>query len=247
MATGDGDLTALADGARALGITLDDAGLATFARYRELLLEWNARINLTAITDPHEILTRHFLDSLSCLLAVPPQQRLVRVSLLDIGSGAGFPGLVLAIACPAWQVTLLEATGKKVRFLDAAIEVLHVANASTLHGRAEEVAHLPQYRGAYDIATARAVATLPTLLEYCAPLVRPGGLILLPKKGDIAEELAAGKRAASQLGLLVEGALPVPAVAGLEDNRSIVTAVQVRPAPARYPRPAGVPAKHPLH
>lgn len=246
LANRDGDLATLADASRVLGIRLDDTKLAAFASYRELLLEWNARINLTAITDPHEILTRHFLDSLSCLLALSPEQRLAGLTLMDIGSGAGFPGLVLAIACPTWEVTLLEATGKKVRFLDAVIEALDLANATTLHGRAEEVAHLPRYRGAYDVVTARAVATLPTLLEYCAAFVRPSGLILLPKKGNLTLELAAGTRAAAKLGLLLERTLPVPALADLDDDRSIVTAVPERLAPAQYPRPAGVPTKHPL-
>ena len=242
----NGDLATLADGALVLGIRLDDAMLAAFARYRELLLEWNARINLTAITDPHEILTRHFLDSLTCLLALPMEQRLAPLTLVDIGSGAGFPGLVLAIVCPAWRVTLLEATGKKVRFLDAAIDALSLANAGTLPGRAEELAHLPRYRGTFDIATARAVAALPTVLEYCAPFVRPGGLILLPKKGNLADEMEAGKRAATELGLAIQGALPVPPIAGLEDDRSIVKARQERPAPARYPRSAGAPRTRPL-
>jgi 16S rRNA (guanine527-N7)-methyltransferase len=240
-----GDLTALVEGAAALGVTLDDAQVAAFARYRDLLLDWNARINLTAITDPAEVLTRHFLDSLTCLLAVPPERRQQPLRLLDVGSGAGFPGLPLAIACPRRRVTLLEATGKKVRFLETVITALGLVNAHAIHGRAEEVAHQPGQRGRYDLVTARAVASLPTLLEYCAPFAHTGGHILMPKKGDLAQELAAGERAAKLLGARL--LMPVPVTLPLlDDGRVIVVARQQRPCPAQYPRPAGAPAKRPL-
>jgi 16S rRNA (guanine527-N7)-methyltransferase len=143
-------------------------------------------------------------------------------------------------------VCLLEATGKKVRFLAAAIEALGLTNVSAVQGRAEEVAHLPLYRGSFDIATARAVASLPTLFEYCAPFVKPGGLMLFPKKGDLGEELALGKRAAPQLGALLEDVLPLPILAELDSGRVIVTARQQQPCPVQYPRAAGAPRKRPL-
>jgi 16S rRNA (guanine527-N7)-methyltransferase len=247
LASDDGDLAALQAGAAALGITLNQDQRRILIHYRTLLLEWNERINLTAITDPTEILTHHFLDSLACALPLSPPRRRAPLSLIDIGSGAGFPGLPLAIAFPSWQVCLLEATGKKVRFLAAAIEALGLSNASAVHGRAEEVAHLPLYRGSFDIATARAVASLPALLEYCAPFVKPGGLMLLPKKGDLGEELQLGKRAAPQLGAFLEDVVPLPALAGLDSGRVIVTARQQHPCPVRYPRAAGAPRKRPLH
>src|SRR5262249_46372454 len=137
-----GELHVLVAGAAALGVALDGTQVEHFARYRELLLDWNAtRVNLTAITDPAEVVTRHFLDSLTCLLGVPLEWRGRELRLLDVGSGAGFPGLPLALALPKWQVTVLEATGKKVRFLDAVIHELALANARTVAGRAEEVAH----------------------------------------------------------------------------------------------------------
>src|SRR6266436_572599 len=172
-------------GVRQLG--LDDARLATvveqFLRYRQELLDWNTRINLTAITDPEEVLLKHFLDSLSLLIVYDrPGAR-----LLDIGAGAGFPGLPLKIARPQWQVTLLEATGKKVTFLRHVIETLQLKNVVAVHGRAEELAHKAEYRAAFDIVTARAVASLPRLLEYAAPYCRVGGQIILLKKGDLAE------------------------------------------------------------
>ncbi len=147
-------------------------------RYRQELLDWNTRVNLTAIKDPEEVLLKHFLDSLSLLSVYDKPQ----TKLLDIGSGAGFPGLVLKIARPQWHITSLEATGKKVTFQKHIIDLLHLDDIVTIHGRAEELAQKTQYRSSFDIVTARAVASLPALLEYCAPYCRAGGEIILPKK-----------------------------------------------------------------
>ena len=245
MSGGEDDLSALLHGAVALGIALDEGQLERFARYRALLLEWNARINLTAITGPLEVATRHFLDSLTVVLGVPAALRAGAPSVLDVGSGAGFPGLALAIAFPAWRVTLLEATGKKVRFLETVIADLGLTNAQALTGRAEDVARRPGYRAAYDVVTARAVAALPTLLEYCAPCARVGGWLILPKKGDLAVELAAGARAAPLLGARLLDPLPVT-VPSLDDGRVLVVVQQERPCPPLYPRAAGAPVKRPL-
>src|SRR5207247_8751642 len=168
----------------------------SFPRVAQELLAWNTRINLTAITNPEEVLTRHFLDSLSLLLVYDkPQAR-----LLDIGAGAGFPGLPLKIVRPHWQVVLLEATGKKVRFLQHMIEALQLKDVEAVHGRAEELAHKARYRASFDVVTARAVASLSTLLEYAAPFCRIGGQIILPKMGELVEELAQCKLAATQVG-----------------------------------------------
>lgn len=243
-APGD-DLGMLAKGARAFGLALDGAQLAAFARYRALLLDWNQRVNLTAITAPDAVLTRHFLDSLSVAQAVSPGMRSGAATLLDVGSGAGFPGLPLAIAFPAWRVTLLEATGKKVRFLEAVIAALELGNVRAVQGRAEEVAHAPAERGRYDLVVARALAPLPTLLEYCQPFARVGGLTVALKKGELAEELAAGRRAARLLGGTLADPLPV-AVPGLDGGRVLVVARQDRACPAAYPRAAGAPVKRPL-
>ena len=193
-------MLSLRTGAASLGVTLDDSQLARFAALSDLLLDWNTRINLTAITEPEEVITRHFLDSLTCALALAPEERARPLALLDVGSGAGFPGLPLAIAYPHWRVTLLEATGKKTRFQEAAIAALGLTNTHALNGRAEELAHARGHRGRYDVVTARAVATLPTLLEYCLPFVRPGGVLIAPKKGDLVEEIAAGERCSATSG-----------------------------------------------
>ncbi len=240
------DLRALTEGASQLGVPLDARQLGQFARLRDLLLDWNTRINLTAIADPAEVVTKHFLDSLTCVLALPREARESPRSVLDVGAGAGFPGLPLAIALPAWRVRLLEATGKKVRFIEAAIADLALPNASAVAGRAEELAHRPASRGAYDVVTARAVAALPTLLEYCCPFARVGATLVFPKKGELAAELAAGARAASILGAELLPPIPVPSLAGLTDDRVLIVAHQWRPCPPQYPRAAGAPVKRPL-
>ncbi|MBO0794735.1 MAG: 16S rRNA (guanine(527)-N(7))-methyltransferase RsmG, partial [Ktedonobacteraceae bacterium] len=191
--------------------------LQQFLRYRQELLEWNTRFNLTAIKDPQEVLIKHFLDSLS-LLAVFDQPR---ARVLDIGSGAGFPGLPLKIVRPGWQVTLLEATGKRVTFLRHIVDVLQLEDVSFVQGRAEDVGRQQDLRAAFDLVTARAVAALPTLLEYCAPFSRAGGLIVLPKKGELADEMEAGCRAAGQLGAAFKADTAVT-LPGLDDDRRLL-------------------------
>lgn len=232
-------------GADGLGVALDGAQLGQFVVLRDLLLDWNTRVNLTAITDPAEVVIRHFLDSLTCAQALSQEERARPLAVLDVGSGAGFPGLPLAIAFPHWQVTLLEATGKKTRFQEAAIEALRISNTRAVSGRAEELAHLPEWRGRFDVVIARAVAALPTLLEYCAPFVRPGGRIIAPKKGDLAAELAKGERAARALGARLLASIPVT-VAPLNDGRVLLVARVLRATPAEYPRAGGAPLKRPL-
>lgn len=211
-----------------------------FLRYRQELIEWNGRFNLTAITDPVEILFKHFLDSLSLLMVYDrPQAR-----VLDIGAGAGFPGIPLKIVRPQWQVVLLEATGKKVRFLQHVVETLGLSDIEAVQGRAEELAHRQPYRASFDLVTARAVASLPVLLEYAAPYSRVGGQIILPKKGEIAEELAQGKIAARQLGAVLtsDQAITLP---GLEDGRRLLVWEQVKKCPQMFPRSGSVIAKKP--
>jgi 16S rRNA (guanine527-N7)-methyltransferase len=239
------NLSVLRAGAAAMGIPLDDGQIELFVRLRALLREWNARINLTAITDPAEIETRHFLDSLTCVLPIPPHLWKLPQRVLDIGSGAGFPALPLAIAFPHWQVTSLDATGKKVHFQQEVIAALGLDNVRPVHGRAEELIRQPGERSRYQFVTARAVAALPTLLEYCCPFTYTSCRIVLPKKGDLTEELAAGERAAAVLGALLHDPIPVT-IPPLDDGRVLVVADQMRRCPPQYPRPAGAPTKHPL-
>jgi 16S rRNA (guanine527-N7)-methyltransferase len=219
----------------------DNAMLERLFLYRQELLDWNTRMNLTAITDPGEVLIKHFLDSLSLLIACDGVEQRV----LDVGSGAGFPGLPLAIVRPQWQITLLEATGKRVTFLRHVIDTLKLTNVVAVQGRAEELAHHHNYRASFDVVTARAVAALATLLEYCAPYCHVGGSIILPKKGDLAEELAQGKLAAGQLGAAFEHDIPVT-LPGLSDGRRLLVWKQRKECPERFPRHGSAIAKKPL-
>lgn len=234
----------LAEATWRAGILLDDAQLARFDRYRQSLIDWNSRTNLTAVTDPHEIDRRLFLDA---LLALPTLDRVLlpsrngRRRLVDIGSGAGFPGLVIKIARPELDVTLIEATGKKVRFLSHLIDALDLEGIVAQHARAEDLGHLPHHRGAYDLATARAVASLPALIELSVPLLRVGGYGLFPKGLDLADELAAGGRAATQLGARIRASDLLP---GSETR--LIAIEKTEATPSGYPRRAGIPAREPL-
>src|SRR2546430_1416151 len=232
---------AFLEGLRQLGLELNGLQLEQFLRYRQELLDWNTRMNLTAITDPEEVLIKHFLDSLSVLKVYDNP----RTRLLDIGSGAGFPGLPLKIVRPQWQVVLLEATRKKVAFLQHIIETLQLENVEAVHARAEDVGHKPEYRAAFDVVTARAVASLPALLEYAAPFCRVGGQIILLKKVSLEDELAQGKRAASELGAILKADVAVT-LPGLEDGRRLLVWEQQKLSPKQYPRSGAGMTKKPL-
>jgi 16S rRNA (guanine527-N7)-methyltransferase len=229
------------EGLYQLGLKLTEHQSKQFLSYQQELIDWNTRINLTSITDPEEVLLKHFLDSLSLLMAYDvPKAR-----LLDIGAGAGFPGLPLKIVRPQWHIVLLEATGKKVSFLLHIIETLQLEDVIAVHGRAEELAHKAGCRASFDVVTARAVASLSTLLEYAAPFCRVGGQIIFPKKGDLTAELAQGKRAALQVGARFKADIPIT-LPGLEDGRRLLVWEQVRECSKQYPRSGSVIAKKPL-
>lgn len=237
----DDQATAFTKDLRQLGLVLSEQQYEQFLSYRRELLDWNTRMNLTSITDPGEVLQKHFLDSLSLLCAYnKPHAR-----LLDIGSGAGFPGLALKIARPDWSVTLLEATGKKVTFLQHMIETLQLEEVVAVQGRAEELAHQRHYRGAFDVVTARAVAPVSLLLEYASPFCRVGGYIILPKKGMLKEELAQGKRAAQQVGAIFKADVAVE-LPGLADGRRLFVWEQHLACPSHYPRSGAAMAKKSL-
>jgi 16S rRNA (guanine527-N7)-methyltransferase len=228
-------------GLHSLGLELTEKQSKQFLLYQQELLDWNTRVNLTSITNPEEVMIKHFLDSLSLLMAFDaPEAR-----LLDIGAGAGFPGLPLKIVRPQWQLLLLEATGKKVAFLQHLIETLHFTSAAAVHGRAEELAHKGDYRTTFDVVTARAVASLPALLEYASPFCRVGGQIILLKKGDLAGELANGVRAANKVGAALKDDIAVR-LPGLDDGRRLLVWEQVTKCPAQFPRSGSVMAKKPL-
>jgi 16S rRNA (guanine527-N7)-methyltransferase len=234
----------LVEGAqRLLGLTLTQRQRQAFYLYYQELLSWNARFNLTAITDSEGVQIRHFLDSLSCLLAIRDIQR--GQSLIDVGSGAGFPGLPLKIIHPSLRLTLLEATGKKTDFLRHVVDLLELRDVTVIHSRAEQLGQDPLHREAYDWVTARAVAAMPTLIEYLLPLCRLGGHCVAQKGEDAAAEVASSEQAVMLLGgclnRLVRVELP-----GLAETRYLVVIDKVARTPDQYPRPPGRPAKRPL-
>jgi 16S rRNA (guanine527-N7)-methyltransferase len=237
----------LIDGAKALGVRLTDRQLATFQLYYEDLVAWNQEFNLTAITEYEQVQIRHFLDSLSCLMAQEVQRVLNRPNawVIDVGTGAGFPGIPLKLVLPNIHLTLLEATGKKVAFLEHLIDRMQLRRTAAIHARAEEHAHDPAHREAYDLALARAVAELPVVVEYTLPFCKVGGWVVAQKgEAGAAEAWTAGK-AIRLLGGELRRVLPVE-LPGLPEDRSLVVIEKVSPTPARYPRRPGIPSKRPL-
>ncbi len=240
----DWDVDALKDGARQFGIGLNLAQLAQFRRYYEDLTEWNRRVNLTSISDWEEVQRRHFADSLSVSLAIPKG---IRESgrLADIGSGGGFPGLALKIAFPRLRVTLIEATAKKAAFLSHIAQTLGLSDVIVRTGRAETLAHEPRLREAFDVVTARALASMNALAELTLPFCRIGGVVIAQKSHNIEEELHEAERAISTLGGKVREVRQVE-IEGTGAPRTLVVLAKVGATPARYPRRPGMPAKNPL-
>lgn len=232
-------------GAAELGISLSDHHLAAFATCHEALVTWNERFNLTAITDWEGVLIRHFLDSLSCLKAIHRRELSAGARVIDVGSGAGYPGIPLKIVCPGMRLTLLEATQKKVTFLEHLIGELGLTDVWAVHARAEELGQDPAYREQYDWALARAVAKMPTLVEYLLPLVRVGGATLSQKGQDAPAEVQEAGHAISALGGEVRQLVPVE-LRGLAETRYLVVVDKVASTPERYPRRPGMPDKRPL-
>ena len=236
----------LTQGARTLGLELTAEQLVLFAQFRRELLDWNQRVNLTAITDPALVLTRHFLDALTVVLAVPVQHRARPLRVVDVGAGAGLPGLALKIVVPHWQMAELDAVGKKTRFVAHVANVLGLPGVTVLTGRAEDLAREREHRERYDLCLARGVAPLRVLAEYTLPFCAVGGLTIAMKKGDITRELEEGRRAVGQVGGRLDPLVPVPALPGLGDERVLVSCCKVRPTPPHLPRAAGIPATRPL-
>jgi 16S rRNA (guanine527-N7)-methyltransferase len=218
----------LRDGAARLGIVLDETAIARFARFAEMLEETNRTLNLTRIPI-EEIVPLHFLDSLAMATVLTP---CAGDHLIDVGTGAGFPGLPLAIVYPKLEVTLLDGTGKRLDFVSSVIRELGISNAYTLHGRAEEVARLPEHREAYHFATARAVAKLPVLAAWLLPLVRPGGRAIAYKGRNVSEEVGEALSGIKQLGGEIDRIVRV-GVPGTDVERNLI----IINKQSRTPRP----------
>lgn len=225
-----------------LGITLTDIQKEQFDRYYELLIEWNNVMNLTGITEYSEVQLKHFADSLS----------IVRVnnlkntkSLIDVGTGAGFPGVPIKIAFPHINVVLLDSLNKRLKFLNDVIDKLKLENIYTLHGRAEDYAKKREYRERFDICVSRAVANLSSLSEYCIPFVRIGGSFISYKSSDSDDEINQSGKAINLLGgeivKIDKFLLPESDI-----GRSLIEIKKVKNTPGKYPRKAGVPVKEPL-
>lgn len=222
-------------------ISLSHAQMQQFVRYAAEVRQWNERVNLTAITDPEAFVVRHVLDSLRCSWSWGKTPH----ALIDVGSGAGFPGVPLKIAFPALRLTLVESVRKKAAFLEHLVGVCGLDGVTVVQARAEQVGHDPQHRERYDVATARAVADLRVLAEYCLPLVQVGGCFLAPKGADIDAEVAAAHRAVTTMGGYLLAVEPV-ALPGVEVPRTLVVIGKTAPSPPGYPRRVGVPARRPL-
>ena len=227
--------------AASMGIDLRAGQITQFETYYQSLRDWNRQVNPTNITERTEVFTKHFLDSLSCLIVLPKLPKYV----VDVGAGAGFPGLALKIAQPHIHLTLIESTGKKVKFLRFTVEELALENVTILHNRAEEVGRLPAHRGRYDLALARAVASLPVLAEYMLPLLNKGGVMLAQKGRNPGDEVRAAANALGILGGVHRRTVSVT-VPNLNAERHLVLIKKVKETPKQYPRRAGTPAKKPI-
>lgn len=225
------------------GIELSPLQLEQFDVFMRELLEWNQKFNLTAIRDEEGIEIKHFLDSLSVIMAFPegwtPQ------SMIDIGTGAGLPGIPLKIIYPEARLTLVESVKKKAGFCEHIVQVLGLKDVIVSSARAEEIGQDPVHRERYDLALARAVAKMPVLVEYLLPLVNVGGLVVMQKSASAKEEAEASRNAIRLMGGKLETILPVK-LPGVDDERYLVVLQKIKSTPAEFPRRVGIPAKSPI-
>lgn len=228
-------------GLDSFGISLTDNQINQFMKYYELLIEWNKVMNLTAIIDFREVIIKHFLDSLSLVKVLRPNDE----KLIDIGTGAGFPGIPLKIVFPNMNITLLDSLNKRINFLEEVIQALGLNNIKAIHGRAEDFGRDKNYREQYDLCVSRAVAKLPTLSEYCLPYVKAGGFFIPYKSRQSVEEIKEGEHALNILGATIEQVkefyLPETDI-----ERMLIVIHKKNKTPLKYPRNAGKPSKEPL-
>lgn len=225
-----------------LGLSVQDVQLNQFIEFYEQLVEWNKVMNLTGITEYEEVVEKHFVDSLSVVNAVDMNKV---GTVIDIGTGAGFPGIPLKIMFPHIRVLLLDSLNKRVKFLNNVIEKCQLTDINAIHGRAEELAKNREYREKFDLCVSRAVANLSTLSEYCIPFVNVGGMFIPYKSGDIDEELEKSKNAVKILGGSVKEVIRF-SLPGTDIRRSFVIIQKDKETAKKYPRKAGTPAKEPL-
>ena len=222
------------------GMKLTDRQIEQFQKYRSGVLEWNEKVNLTAITDPEEFEIKHFQDSIAAA-GDPVMQRAKTV--IDVGTGGGFPGIPLAILFPEKKFTLMDSLGKRIKIIDQLAKEIGISNVELVHARAEDLAKKKEYREQFDVCVSRAVANLSTLSEYCIPFVKVGGYFVPYKTAAAQEEIVQGKKAMFILGGHLER---VTELGSEESGHTILWIQKVKPTPAKYPRKAGTPSKEPL-
>lgn len=232
----------LTEKVKELSIVLNDKQIQQFEQYYNILVEWNKVMNLTAITEYEEVVEKHFLDSLTIVNAIHVEKI---ETLIDVETGAGFPGIPLKIAFPHLKVTLLDSLNKRIKFLNEVIDLLELNDIKAIHGRAEDYAKQAEYREQYDICVSRAVANLATLSEYCLPYVKVDGLFVPYKSGEIDEELKSSEKAVSILGGKVEEVVKFQ-LPGTDIGRSFVKIHKIKETKKKYPRKAGMATKEPL-
>lgn len=236
------DISVFTDLLTTLNITLSDIQVKQFLTYYEMLIERNKVMNLTAITEYEEVVNKHFIDSLSI---VKVYQNKENIKVIDMGTGAGFPGIPLKIAFPNWNITLLDSLNKRVLFLNDVIKQLQLFDITTIHGRAEDFGKDPNYRENYDLCVSRAVAKLSTLSEYCLPYVKLNGYFIPYKAGNIDSEVNESKKAIKTLGGTLDK-LEKFQLPNTDMERSLVVIKKMNHTPKEYPRSAGKPSKEPI-
>lgn len=225
-----------------LGIKQDQNQLERFHKFYQLLIEWNKVMNLTGITEYEDVVEKHFVDSLSIIKAID----LSGIhTVIDVGTGAGFPGIPLKIAFPHLRVVLLDSLNKRIKFLDEVISQLGLTEIRTIHGRAEEYARKEEYREQFDLCVSRAVSNLSTLSEYCLPYIQVGGIFVPYKSGEIDDEVEQSKKAVRILGGNIKDVMKFE-LPGTDIHRSFVLIHKEQHTQKKYPRKAGIPAKEPL-
>ncbi|MDY6833483.1 MAG: 16S rRNA (guanine(527)-N(7))-methyltransferase RsmG [Chloroflexota bacterium] len=235
-------MQSLIDGARSIGIGISSAQLELFECYYRELVEWNRRVNLTSVVEYEEIQTKHFLDSITIVLA---SKQFPGGRVVDVGAGPGFPGIPLCIVSPDIELVLVESIGKKAAFLEHIIKMLDLNRASVVNDRAECLGQSVVYREQFDLATCRAVGTLSTVAELTLPLCKVGGILVAQKKGSIREELERSTRAIGVLGGRIDGVKTVD-IPHLGRDRFLIRIDKHSPTPSQYPRRPGIPRKRPL-
>lgn len=241
----DNGLKIFYKGLEELGIELSNAQIEHFVKFYEMLVEKNKVMNLTAITEFEEVIVKHFIDSLAIVKVIDKDRLSDDINIIDIGTGAGFPGIPLKIAFPKIKITLLDSLNKRINFLREVSDELNFDNIDFIHGRSEDFGKNPQYREKFDICVSRAVANLATLSEFCIPFVKVGGSFVSYKAGDCGEEVSTSTKAVDKMGGIIKKQLEY-VVPTSDLNRVLLLIEKEKATPKSFPRKAGTPAKEPI-